>query len=187
MRSPGRPITRYEVGLVVARQFEHDDVAALGRRTHDPAVEKRRAERDGVFREAVRPFRHDDIVAFVQVRLHRGGRNGEGLEQEDPQHHGDQQGEDDGLEDFAGLAGRRRLLAALAGRVGIDLLVRRRRFLNRLDRSVGFRRRKTFLGGGVAIGVVGLLVFAHAIRHPRRVRAVIAHAYNLITTAARLR
>jgi len=51
-------------------------------------------------------FRDDDVVALEQVRLHRGRRNGERLEEEDPQDKGDQQGVDDGLDDLDGLADR---------------------------------------------------------------------------------
>ncbi len=95
------------VGLVVARQLEHGDVAARRLAPQDAAVEDGRAKRDRVLGIAVRPLRHDDVVALVQVRLHRGRGDGEGLEQQHPQHQRDQQGENDGLDDLDRFVARR--------------------------------------------------------------------------------
>ncbi|MNQ86850.1 hypothetical protein D3C85_1020540 [compost metagenome] len=114
------------VGLVVARQLEHHDVAARRILAQDAAVEQRRAPRDRVFRIAIGPLRHDDVVALVEVGLHRGRRNGEGLEQQHPQHEGDQQGEDDGLDDLDRLVARGLLFFHTFGFLGTRRGVDRR-------------------------------------------------------------
>ena len=72
------------VGLVVARQLEHDHVAAVGLLGPDAPGEQVGPEREGIAAVAVAVFRHEQIVADEQRRDHRARRNVEGLEQEDP-------------------------------------------------------------------------------------------------------
>ena len=66
----------------------------------DTAMEDRRAERNGMAAVAVGKLCNDDVVAGQQGRLHRGRGDGEGLEQQDAQNQGDQQGVEDGFADF---------------------------------------------------------------------------------------
>ena len=72
------------VGLVVARELEDDDVAALRLRRPDAAREQVRPNGKRVAAVAVGVFGDEQIVADQQRRDHRAGRNVEGLEQEDP-------------------------------------------------------------------------------------------------------
>jgi hypothetical protein len=95
-----------DVVLAGARVLEHDHVAALGLGGEDAARQERaqvhpadgRAGRRGI---AIGPFRDEQIVADQQRRFHRAGGNPEGLEQQGAEHAGDEQGVDDGLEEFA--------------------------------------------------------------------------------------
>jgi hypothetical protein len=101
------------VGLAVARQLEDDDIAAVGGLAQDPALEDRRAQRDGVARIAVGELRDDDVVALVEVGLHRRRRDGEGLEEQDAQEERDRQGVDHRLDDLDHLVGGARLADCL--------------------------------------------------------------------------
>src|SRR5262249_23223600 len=56
--------------------------AAVGRRRPDAAAEQRRRERQRVVAVAVRVFRHEQIIADQQRRLHGTRGNIERLEQE---------------------------------------------------------------------------------------------------------
>ena len=75
-----------------------------------PASGKRRMERNGRPAPAVGELGDDDVVARHQSRLHRGGRDGEGLKDHDAQGQGDgEAGSHDAeyFEDFPAERGRR--------------------------------------------------------------------------------
>jgi hypothetical protein len=60
------------VGLVVARQLEHDDVAAFRCPAEQATFAYRQVDGQtrGILRIAIGPLGHDDVVALVEVRLH---------------------------------------------------------------------------------------------------------------------
>ncbi len=94
------------VDLGVARQLEHHDIATSRRMVHDAALDERQGDRKGIFRDAVIPLGDDNVIAFIEIRLHRGRGDGERLEQEGAQDHHQDQGDGDDAEDFLGFIDR---------------------------------------------------------------------------------
>ena len=93
------------VGGVVLRQPEHHDVAALGLAEAPIAAgEQRRRQRQRIMAVAVGVFRHEQVVADQQRRLHRAGRNVERLEQEGADDERDDAGVDQQPDEFADAA-----------------------------------------------------------------------------------
>ena len=90
------------VGLAVARQLEHDDVAALGLRGEDAAGHRRGGEvekaRQRKMRIAVGVFRHEQVVADEQRRHQRTRGNVERLKEQRAHDERDQQRLDDDLD-----------------------------------------------------------------------------------------
>ena len=95
------------VGLVVPRQLEDDDVAALGIVAEDAAVEQRQPEADGVLAVSIGEFGHEQIIADQQRRDHRARGNVEGLVEEGADAEGDDHRIDKGAHRLAqpGLSG----------------------------------------------------------------------------------
>ena len=79
----GQPDHAFDViGRIILGQPKHHDVAALGRARPDSAGENRGRERKRIMAVTVRVFRHEQVVAHQQRRLHRAGGDIEGLKQE---------------------------------------------------------------------------------------------------------
>ena len=95
----------------IVRAAKHHDVAARRAVAEQPTFRHMRVQWKGGRTPAIGKLRHNDVVASDQARLHRGGGDGEGLEQDDPQQDGHDQGDSQGggdLLDFTpqGRAGR---------------------------------------------------------------------------------
>jgi len=88
------------VGLIVPRQLEDDDVAAVGGRSQNAAGENVGAERHRVIRIAVGVFRHENIIADQQRRDHRARRNIERLKEQRADDKRDRQRLKDDLDGF---------------------------------------------------------------------------------------
>ena len=83
-----------DVVLVLRHWTEHGDVAAVGLTAKDAVAEGHR-QRERVFAVAPDELVGDEVVADHQGRLHRGGRDREGLVEEGPEDDRDQQRFDD--------------------------------------------------------------------------------------------
>jgi enoyl-CoA hydratase len=76
------------------RGTEHDDVAALRQRWECAAGKQRRSERQRIAAVAVGEFRHHEVIANQQGRLHRARRNADQLEQHRADHERDDERRD---------------------------------------------------------------------------------------------
>ena len=64
-----------EIGAVVPRRFENDDIAACRQRARNATLEQWQPEREGIAAIAIGPFGNEQIVTDEQLRQHRSGRD----------------------------------------------------------------------------------------------------------------